>query len=411
MKLKRKHIALLVLGSLACILSLAFRATLKKSDEVSATLLTKEKIVEAGNTVVLDFKLNTPAKTELFVHSSFGSTIIQSDTLEKAQFTIPEFISKKKGKISYTLVSRSRILFQGEIDIIPNTQTKVHLESYIGPPSIIAGGEDYTMQIVIPTDSYDNPLPDSTAVLIKHQFLDIEKERVLHSKDMVGWANIFSYTSSGRMLLFSKVGKTISKEFSVEIFPSLPENFEIKSSRKHAYADGNQITEFITSILKDEHGNIVSDGTLVEFVIKNANGFMLQTQGSTINGQAIGKILHPNHKDTWQIKAYVIGMAESNVLTIDYIQVLDDFDVKFENNNREITIGPLVSFMEQLIPDGALVKLDIFKDAKKIDTKIETSSDGMVKFWLEEGFYVSGDYDIQIKALGIQKEYKNITLK
>ena len=197
----------------------------------------------------------------------------------------------------------------------------------------------------------------------------------------------------------------------MEIFPSLPENFEIKSSRKHAYADGNQITEFITSILKDEHGNIVSDGTLVEFVIKNANGFMLQTQGSTINGQAIGKILHPNHKDTWQIKAYVMGMAESNVLTIDYIQVLDDFDVKFENNNREITIGPLVSFMEQLIPDGALVKLDIFKDAKKIDTKIETSSDGMVKFWLEEGFYVSGDYDIQIKALGIQKEYKNITLK
>ncbi|MBG6130195.1 hypothetical protein IWQ47_001722 [Aquimarina sp. EL_43] len=411
MKLKKKHIILLFLGALICAISIAFTTVLKTQDEISAVLVTKERVFEAGNPIVLDFKLNTSVRTQLFIHSSFGSNVIDPDTHDTARFTVPEFMAKKKGLVSYTLLGESGSLYEGEIRIISNTKTKVHLESYIGPPSIIAGGEDYTMQIIVSTDSFDNPLPDSTAVLIRHQFLDIEKERILQSKDMIGWANIFSYDQSGRILLFSKVGKTVSKEFSVEVYPSLPQNFEIRSNRKHAYADGNQITELITSIIKDEYGNIVSDGSLVKFVIKDEKGQLLHTQGSTVNGQAVGKILHPDHKDTWQIKAYVPGMAESNILTIAYTQVLDDFEVKFDNDNREITIGPLISFMEQLIPDGTIVKMDIFKDNQKIDTKVKTSSHGLVRFLLQDGFYASGNYDMQIKALGIQKEFKNITLK
>ncbi|WP_234423446.1 hypothetical protein [Aquimarina spinulae] len=411
MKLKKKHIILLFLGVLICAISIAFTTVLKKQDEISAVLLTKERVFEAGNPIVLDFKLNIPVRTQLFIHSSFGSSVIDPDKHDTARFAVPEFMAKKKGVVSYTLLGESGSLYEGELRIISNTKTKVHLESYIGPPSIIAGGEDYTMQIVVPTDSFDNPLRDSTAVLIRHQFLDIEKESILQSKDMIGWENIFSYDQSGRILLFSKVGETVSKEFSVEVYPSLPENFEIRSNRKHAYADGNQITEFITSIIKDKYGNIVSDGSLVKFVIKDKKGLLLHTQGSTVNGHAVGKILHPDHKDTWQIKAYVPGMAESNTLTIAYTQVLDDFEVKFDNDNREITIGPLISFMEQLIPDGTIVKMDIFKDNQKIDTKVKTSSRGLVRFLLQEGFYTSGNYNMQIKALGIQKEFKNITLK
>ncbi len=411
MKPKKKHIILLFLGALICASSIAFTTVLKKQDKISAVLLTKERVFEAGNSIVLDFELSTPVRTQLFIHSSFGSNVIDPDDYHTARFIVPEFMAKKKGVVSYTLLGESGSLYDGEIRIIPNTKTKIHLESYIGPPSIIAGGEDYTMQIVIPKDSFDNPLRDSTAVLIGHQFLDIEKESIVQSKDMIGWTNIFSYDQSGRILLFSKVGETVSKEFSVEVFPSLPENFEIKSNRKHVYADGNQITEFITSIIKDKYGNVLSNGSLVKFIIKNEKGLLLHTQGSTVNGQAVGKILHPDHKDTWQIKAYIPGMAESNTLTIAYTQVLDDFEVKFDHDNRKITIGPLVSFMEQLIPDGTIVKMDLFKDNQKIDTKVKTSSHGVVRFLLQEGFYASGNYDIQIKALGIQKEFKNIALK
>lgn len=115
------------------------RLFLKTQDEISAVLVTKERVFEAGNPIVLDFKLNTSVRTQLFIHSSFGSNVIDPDTHDTARFTVPEFMAKKKGLVSYTLLGESGSLYEGEIRIISNTKTKVHLESYIGPPSIIAG--------------------------------------------------------------------------------------------------------------------------------------------------------------------------------------------------------------------------------------------------------------------------------
>ncbi|WP_235016446.1 hypothetical protein [Aquimarina sp. AU474] len=410
MKFNIRHIVFL-LAILLLFVSISFTSVLKETENISGVLLTKQTTFEAGNNIKLVFKLNIPARTDLLLHSSYGSTMIAPDNFNTGQFTIPEFISYKKGVVTYTLFHDTKVLTQGSICVTSNEKTKVHLESYIGPPSIIAGGKDYTMQVVLPTDSYDNPMPDSTAVLMKHQFLSIEKERMIYSKDMIGWINIFSYKPSGRLLLFSKVGNTVSKEFTVDVFPDLPENFTILPQRRHTYADGNQITKFITSIIKDEHGNIISDGTLVDFVIKDTSGALLRTQGTTISGQAIAKMLHPDHEETWKVKAYVHGMAESDTLEVRYTRVIEDFDVQFREDNREITIGPLMSFMEQLIPDGAIVKVNVSKEGKKLDILVKTSSKGLVKFLLQEGFYPSGTYDIDIEALGVRKTYKNIALQ
>lgn len=412
MRIKKKYITIVLSGILICVVSIAFKSVLKKPEEISVTVSAHKKIAEAGDPMVLDFKINKEEiDIELFLHTSYGSTTIQPDTQGGTRFTIPEFIANKKGTVSYTLFYEKENLYQGELQIESNSKTKVCLESYIGPPSIIAGGIDYAMQVVIPADSYDNPLPDSTKVTVGHQFLDTEKKKELRSKDMIAWQNIFSYNPSGRILVFSKVNETISKEFSIDVFPSLPENFQIQSNRKHSYADGNQITQFITSIIKDKYGNIISDGSLVKFIIKNTNGLLLHTQASTVNGQAMAKMLHPDHEDTWQVKAYIHGMAESNSITVQYTKVLEDFNTQFKKGNRYVTVGPLVSFMGQLIPDGAMVILEIFKENKKIDTKVETSSNGVARFFLQEGFYASGKYNITIKALGVEKQYNDIELQ
>ncbi len=406
MSKKQKYIIFCIPMLLIC--SIGFKAVVSESKEAVAILQTEEEVFEAGSDIVLDFELSASVKTQLFLHTAFGSTIIESDT---GHFIVPEFVCEKKGLINYELVYNSKTLYQSKIRVKTRKEKSIQLASYIGPPSITAGGKDFTMHVIIPTDSYDNPLPDSTAIQIKHQFLDIENEETLYSKDMIGWSTIYSYNQSGRMLLSSKVGDKASKEFSIEIFPSLSEDFQISSERKHPYADGNQITKFITSVLKDRYGNIISDGTLVAFIIKDINGSILQTQGSTINGKAIAKILHPDHKDIWEVRAFVPGIAKSNMLSLEYKSVLEDFDVIFTKSNRKISVGPLLSFMDQLIPDGAVVTLKISQDGEDLETKIKTSSDGVVQFNLEEGFYPSGNYDVEIKALGVQKEYKNKKLQ
>ncbi len=403
---KQKYNKLLL--PIVLIFSVGFCALISRPKEISATLLTTQKTFLAGNEIALDFKLNMPAQTQLFLHTSLGATSITS---ENGRFIVPEFISRKKGHVDFQLYHNSERIFQGKINIKARNKGIKEIETYIGPTSIIAGGKDFTMHIVIPTDAYDNPLPDSTTVQLKHQFLENEKEKTLYSKDMIGWSAVYSYAKSGRMLLSSKVDQTTSKEHSIDIFPSLPEKFEITSQREHPYADGNQITTFTTSILKDEYGNSISDGTLVTFLIKDEKGLILRANGSTIHGIATGKILHPDHQSTWEIQAFVPGVAESNTIRLAYTSVLNNFKVAFTNNYRKITVGPILSFMEQLIPNGAIVKLKIFQNHAVHETKVKTSLDGMVIFELEEGFYASGTYDFEIETMGVEKTYTNIKLQ
>lgn len=375
----------------------------------SVKLLTSQTIFEAGESIVLEFE--TSNMTILHCNSSYGSVIVYPDyEIADGYFTLPDPITSKKGIVDFQLISEGKPLYDGSISIVANTRGKTKIESYIGPPSISAGANDYTMLVVIPTDTLDNPIADNTPVSIKHQFLEIIKEDVVKTNDFIAWKNIYSHKNSGRLLVSSSVQNLNSKEFSIEVFPAQPTNFEIDYIRKHAYADGNQLTTFSTSIIKDTYGNIISDGTLVNFVIKNTEGAILKTQGSTIKGIAYAKMLHPDHQETWKVTAYVSGMATSNTINIRYRSVTDTLPVSFSHSNRKIIVGPLASFMEQLIPNGAIVTLLIYKQGQCLETKIETTHEGVTTFNLNEGFYSSGIYSFTIKALGLSTEYRDIKL-
>ncbi|NNE15185.1 MAG: hypothetical protein HKN51_09430, partial [Saprospiraceae bacterium] len=281
------------------------------------------------------------------------------------------------------------------------------IETYIGPPSIEAGGSDYTMLVVIPTDSLDNPITNNTLVSAKYQFLETQEEKDIFTKNLIAYKKIYSQNESGRMLVSSECLNFNSKEFTINIGASIPTNFTISDKRSHDHADGNQITSFLTSVIKDKHGNMVSDGTYVNFFITNKNGNILKTSGITIGGIATSQMIHPDHEDVWSVKAYVNGMAESNVLTLNYKQVINDFEVIFTNNNREITIGPLQSFMKQMIPDGLQVKLTIYKDNLPVQTLLNTSFNGFVDFSLKPDVIKNDIYKFSITTAGLEKTFEN----
>lgn len=391
-----------------CFIHGVFVAFLNAQNSSQVTLLTTKTTFKAGTNIVLQFNTNTPAS--LYCHSAYGSTVVQSNTNEQGSFTLPAFLASKKGVIDYTLFANGSSLHKGHISVIASDVSYKSLESYIGPPSISAGGNDYTMLVVIPTDTFDNPVASQTPVAMKHQFLNNQVITTEKTTNFIAWKNIYSYPVSGRMLVASSTNKVQSQEFSIEVFPAQPTNFTIGYERKHSYADGNQITTFSTSVIKDKYNNSISDGTLVDFVIKNNKGMVLKAQGSSINGVASSKMLHPDHPNTWQVTAYVSGMAVSNTITLNYTAATTKLPIAFAEKNRSITVGPLQSFMGQLIPDGAIVKLLIYTNNRLLETKQQTTRKGNAIFTLEQGFYASGTYSFTIQALGLEKNYQNIKL-
>lgn len=384
--------------------------TTLKNDKPKETYSLKTEVtsVFAGDVINLEFSSNSNNMVQLYCSNSYGSVLLSPDIENKVlKFHIPESITKKSGVLNWQLTTTSNTL-RGKITVKPKPTIKT-IESYLGPPSIEAGGTDYTMLVVIPTDDLDNPLADSTKVQVKHQFLDHQVNDLIFTKNGFAYKNIYSYTPSGRILISSESLGLNSKEYDVNVMPAIPADFSIKAQRIHDYADGNQITTFETSIIKDRYNNVISDGSFVSFYITDKNGNKTMTSGTSINGVARSKILHPDHEDQWTIKAYIEGMANSNSITLDYKQAVSDFDVAFSDGNRIIRIGPLQSFMNQKIPDGLAVKLKVYNNDKLIDELLQESYDGYVKFKLNEDRFSATKYSFVIESAGITKSYNNIT--
>lgn len=392
----------------------AFSVKTESSTTELFKIETAERTFIAGTEVALTFSSENDKSPLLFINNSYGSTLISPNKKNtKLVFIIPSVFSKKAGILNWSLIYDGKTQLKNSIEILPNIATKTLIESYLGPRSIQAGNRDYSMLVVIPTDKFDNPLSENTSVKINEQFLDNITSTEEKTKNLIAWKNIMAKEKAGSILVSSSYITTNSNELTTVIYPSNPTNFVISFNRNHSFADGNQITELTTSKLLDEFGNTISDGTIVEFNIVTTENTILKTRATTINGFAKAKILHPDSKDSWKVKGFVNGLAESNTITINYEPITTNFNVSFSENNRKIKVGPIESFMNQLIPDGALVKLKIFNNSNLIETKTETSFKGFVTFEISAEFYTEKSYSFIVDVLGNSKmiETKNYATK
>ena len=355
-------------------IALILMATLTKQGASSYVLKTVPESITAGDTLSIEFDYKGNSEVLLYCSNSYGSSLIKPEIGETLLFKIPAKIANKSGILRWKLQDGSSPIF-GQVEILPKAEID-GIETYIGPPSIEAGETDYTMVVTLPTDHLDNPLKDSTKVKIKHQFLDSRKIDDIFTEHGFGYKNLYSYRPSGRMIINTECLGLNSKEFDVNVVPAIPTNFEISTKRIHNYADGNQIATIKTTLIKDRFDNIVSDGTFVTFFITNAAGYKEETSGTTIDGIATAKMIHPDHEDSWNITAYVEGMANSNTISVDFEQAITDFDVSFKENNRIITVGPLKSFMNQFIPNGLNVTIIIYQNEIVINEITEQSVEG-----------------------------------
>ncbi|MEO9893029.1 hypothetical protein [Aurantibacter sp.] len=373
-------------------------------------LETKKANYIAGDSISLTFKVDTISeKLKLQLKNAFGNIILapESNNDNLINFVIPINYTRLAGPCRWQLLHDEALVKKGKFNIATNTPAGTHLESYFGPRSITAGNNDFSMLTIVPTDIYDNPLNDGTEVTVKHQFQENISDLNVTTESFFAWYNVRSTTKSGRILVTSECNGTTSKELATIVFPANATDFSISATSAHNYADGNQIITFESDIIRDEFGNIVSNGTLVTFVIKNENDAYLYTIGTTLNGIAIAKTLHPDKASKWEIQAFVTGAAESDITEFAFKAAINDYPVHFSKGNRNIDIGPFESFMKQLIPDGLLVQLDIYDvDGNFIQTEKTTTKNGTCNIFLGEHYLPDGNYILKIQAAGIKKEFR-----
>lgn len=377
----------------------------KPSEEISFELLEVKRSYSAGGAIRLRFGYQQKSEVLLLVKNAYGITALEPQISEtEIIFELPQSFNQNAGLCKWELVVNQKVYNTGEFTIIPNTQNQTNLETYLGPRSINAGNRDYTMMVVSPTDIYDNPVVNGTAVVIKNQFENAIDTQTLKTTNLLAWQNIRATEKAGRLLITASCNGTNTKELTSIVFPANATDFDIDFQRNHSYADGNQIITFSTSIIVDAYGNVISDGTLVSFIVEDSLGNLLRTMGTTLGGKAEAKLLHPNQKEIWMVTGYVTGSAQSNAIRVPFEAAVKKYAISFSNENKMVTIGPIQSFMGQLIPDGMPIQLAIFKDGSIVmETKTSTAKNGIGQFTLPLDFFPNGSYTLKTTVSGITK--------
>lgn len=390
---------------IALVLSCSEKGTPDK--DISITPLEIPETAVAGQEVVFSFDIEGEGKPRLLLSNSLGQSLVDGNREgDKLTFLLPASYSNKTGPCRWFLIFDRSTLAAGEIKIT-QAQPNALLETYLGPGNIYVGGTDHSMLVSVPTDVYDNPLPDDTEMIISTQITDLREDYTVKTNTLIGWQRFFSGEKASRIFLAVSSGETTSKELTIDTHPAVPVDFEISYDRNHNYADGNQVITFSTSVLRDRYGNIVSDGTLVTFLITDGAGSILKTQGSTINGIAKARQLHPERAEEWKVQGKVAGAAESNVITLNFLPVIRSFQLDWVTETKTISVGPVTGFLEQIQPDGMKMRINLFDDqGNQVGEFSEVLSEGYGRISLNSEQLDPGSYQVEVDLGGTIRELK-----
>lgn len=402
MNIKTLHIWILILALWTCANEQAAPQT-EVSIEINETNKTE---CEPGEKITLNFE-GSDTSSYLYYSSSYGNSLL-SPIIQKNRllYVIPEHVTNKVGVINWKLIQSNKTSQQGQLTVLFSDKVKA-VETYFGPTFLYAGPSNFSHLVSIPVDSLDNPIKKNSEVVVKEQFKTAINSSSVYTNHLIAFQIIYSKKTTGRFLINSECNGISSQELAATVSSAIPSNFIIQIDRSHPFADGNQIATFTSSVIKDNYGNIINDGTLVKFIIKNKNGNLTYTTANSINGIATAKMIHPSHKQIWEVQAFVMGMAESNVLSVDFLQSITDYQVLFSDKNKTIDIGPIKGFMEQLVPDGVRIELRVIMDEHLVKTLHSETLGGYGHFSLKNSTFKPGNYTLEFEIAGIKKIFKN----
>ncbi len=252
----------------------------------------------------------------LGISNDFGGSLIIPKKKGNSTFvfSLPESFSKVSGILSYSLSYYNQVIDNGSINILPSENT-VLLETYCGPSHMVASLIDYSMIVVIPNDIYDNP--NSGEHYTVEFDTKTEVEEFVQTEELLSHRRIYSRLKKGKVLAKAYIDTVKSKVSDVIIWANNATDFTISYTRNTSYSDGKELTTLKTSVIKDEYGNIIENGTMVSFYLTH-NNTHLKVYGKVINGIATAQFVHPEVEREYSVQAFVENVSSSNTIKIKY---------------------------------------------------------------------------------------------
>ena len=332
-----------------------------------------------GNTVGNEIKLLIATENSAIQSATLlvdnGLTIRTITTTTNQSISIPSEWLQKSGLYKLTAIQNNKIIATRKLRLNADAITGP-LEVYTGPVTILVNGQEESMVTYIPADRYDNAIIKASS--INYTSTNNDDEEIGTLINLVSYKKHRADTKANKVILGVKSELFASPEQAIEEIADWPANINISVVTHHPYADNRQYTRLRTNPLLDKYGNQIADGTLVTFYQHKDNFLYSSYKSLVVDGVANAYLRNPNEAGQFQYQA-VTGAVSSNTLRLDYARLINDLPVTYDSISKTLKVGPLVSALGQLVPEGTEVILN-----KGNSEFIEETIEGSVTFKLSQ---------------------------
>lgn len=232
------------------------------------------------------------------------------------------------------------------------------LNVYLGPRTVIADEEHFSMIVTVPRDRWGNPVLDGTRVdyTVSRPDGAVEEQQAL-TENLLAWVNVFSRTKTGRTRIGIEVGGAGGVEESFIEVADIPEPFTLAIVDELPVADGAALVRVRTSVLMDANDNVLPDGTVVFLDMNGVTG-LRHLWGTTIQGVAEFTFEAPEGQGPVEMISTASGVS-SEPLSITFERAIDDIPVSTlpVATGVRIDLGPIRTVRASFAPDGTTALL------------------------------------------------------
>ncbi len=406
MKIKKQHIIIILISSLCLLL---FSCNRDKTNPKSYNSINPNDYffeshdsINAGDDLVIYInKWDDKNEYYLIVNNVLGTEVIDIDKYKNENgFKIPSYISQKSGELHLSLYVNHQEAYQKSVYVSPLKAIEF-LESYIGPKSILTTTAEPCMLVAMPTDTFNNPMPDGKRIIYNMFRPTLIKQ--FHKKKietLISHHTFFATEKTGKTLIGIECDESSSNEKYVDEEPGWAKDISLAPITKtNLKADGTHYLSIKTEIIYDKLNNIVFDGTIVTFVIYNEETQVYnQYTGITVDGVAKINLKHPFKKTSFKIYA-ICGRVKSDEIQVNFESGIQNYLVYYDDEQQSIEIGPISGYLNQLVPDGSIIHYKITEKNNLDEYKEGTSrtQKGRSSILIEELFLENGKYLIELQ--------------
>ncbi len=341
-------------------------------EDIKILLSTPDSIIVGQKKLISLQVKNIPKgeKIHFILQSSWG---LKSFEFEVEDVPVMKFgmMDTLSGLVNIHVTYKGISFVKNTVKVLPRIVAEP-MDTYLGSKSVVADGKDWAMITAIPTDKYGNLIKEDTSVNFDLLTPTNEREhKVSNTKYGVAFQKIYAQTTSGKTFVGVSIDSVNSREKELLQVADFPSNFTIQAEKNSLYADARQNFKIKTSVLKDQNENIISEGTMVVFQVKDANNTTRSFNAYTINGVAAIHLQNPISLGHLNVVASVIGGGRSNNLSIAFQSAFQDIPIDFDNTTRKLSlrIGVLRGKLNQLLPNGITVAMSVDKQ-KSVSTEV-----------------------------------------